>query len=247
MPDMDGGEVATAMRADPQLASVPIVMLTSVDQTQDGKAFRSLAIQAQLTKPARSSLLLETIISVLEESAAEKDKPHLLAEVAVGRDGGPGLVSIAPTEPAPEEQTSAVTGAPDGRCEILVAEDNEVNQIVFAQILAGTGRTFRIVDNGAKAVEVYRNDRPKIILMDVSMPVMNGHEATREIRRLEAASGSHTPIVGVTAHAIKGDMENCMAAGMDDYVTKPVSPDMLMAKIDKWLGNGEGFVVAKRA
>jgi len=93
----------------------------------------------------------------------------------------------------------------------------------------------------------YPVTKPRLILMDVSMPVMNGLDATREIRRLSAGGGTHTPIIGVTAHAIKGDMEKCMAAGMDDYVTKPVSPDALLSKIDKWLAKQDGVVIRRSA
>ncbi|MEO1141131.1 MAG: response regulator, partial [Pseudomonadota bacterium] len=120
------------------------------------------------------------------------------------------------------------------RIDVLVAEDNEVNQIVFRQILQGAGFNFLIANNGKQAVELYQKHAPKVICMDVSMPVMNGLEATAEIRRLEEESVRHTPIIGVTAHAIKGDMENCINAGMDDYMSKPVSPDMFEEKVTQW-------------
>jgi len=122
------------------------------------------------------------------------------------------------------------SGAP-----ILIAEDNDVNQLVFGQILNGLGLSYRIAGNGRTAVEMYRALRPKLVLMDVSMPEMNGYEATRAIRAMEATTGSHTPIIGVTAHALKGDREKCMEAGMDDYLSKPISPDKLGAKIGAWL------------
>ena len=119
--------------------------------------------------------------------------------------------------------------------DVLVAEDNEVNQIVFRQILQGTGYNFLIANNGKEAVELYEKHNPKIICMDVSMPVMNGHEATMEIRAREKENGRKTPIIGVTAHAIKGDMEKCFDAGMDDYLSKPVSPDKFEKKIKNWI------------
>jgi CheY-like chemotaxis protein len=87
------------------------------------------------------------------------------------------------------------------------------------------------------AVEAYRTLRPRMILMDVSMPQMNGYEATARIRESEAAGASHIPIVGVTAHALKGDRERCLESGMDDYLPKPVSPRALMAKLERWLGH----------
>jgi CheY-like chemotaxis protein len=133
-----------------------------------------------------------------------------------------------PREPAPEP-------VPQGPVEILVAEDNEVNQLVFSQILSGLGLSFRIAGNGRTAVEMYRSLSPRLVLMDVSMPEMNGFQATRAIREIEMRTGVRTPIVGVTAHALKGDREKCLECGMDDYIPKPVSPEKLGAKIATWL------------
>ncbi|HEX5933196.1 MAG TPA: response regulator, partial [Pseudorhizobium sp.] len=120
--------------------------------------------------------------------------------------------------------------------DVLVAEDNEVNQIVFTQILQGTGWRFEIVENGARAVEVWQEKDPSLILMDVSMPVMNGHQATQKIREIETRNGGHVPIIGVTAHALESDKELCIAAGMDDYMSKPISPELLEQKIKAWIG-----------
>ena len=120
--------------------------------------------------------------------------------------------------------------------DVLVAEDNDVNRIVFSQILDAAGISYRIVGNGAEAVEAWQKARPAIIMMDISMPVMNGLQATREIRRLETETGEHVPIVGVTAHALDGDREMCLASGMDDYITKPISPERLEDKIRQWTG-----------
>ena len=127
---------------------------------------------------------------------------------------------------------------------ILVAEDNEVNQIVVEQILLEAGQDYKIVDNGQMAVDAYQEQRPDLILMDVSMPVMNGLEATEAIRALEAQSGERIPIIGLTAHALKGDREVCMKAGMDDYMSKPISPDALIAKIGEWLESGNTSAAA---
>ena len=120
--------------------------------------------------------------------------------------------------------------------DVLVAEDNDVNRIVFSQILDAAGISYRIVSNGAEAVEAWQQARPSIIMMDISMPVMNGLQATQEIRRLEAETGEHVPIVGVTAHALDGDREMCLASGMDDYITKPISPERLEDRIRHWTG-----------
>ena len=127
------------------------------------------------------------------------------------------------------------TSAADGhRLDILVAEDNEVNRLVFTQILADTPYSFEIVDNGRRAVETFSEKNPRMILMDVSMPEMNGIEATTAIRRLEVDGASHVPIVGLTTHALNSDRERCLDAGMDDYLPKPISPKALLEKLDKW-------------
>src|SRR5690606_24807581 len=106
-----------------------------------------------------------------------------------------------------------------------------------------TGYSFEIVGNGRKALEAYGRAKPLMILMDVSMPEMNGHEATKAIRRLEQETGGHVPIVGVTAHALKGDRERCIEAGMDDYLSKPISPKALLEKLRRWLTkDGENHV-----
>ena len=120
---------------------------------------------------------------------------------------------------------------------ILVAEDNDVNQIVVEQILLDAGHAYAIVGNGKLALEQFKAERPDLVLMDISMPEMNGLEATTAMRAAEADAGDgmHTPIIGLTAHALKGDKERCLEAGMDDYMPKPISPDALQVKIAEWL------------
>jgi len=135
----------------------------------------------------------------------------------------------------PEEGRISVAVNPP-QVDILVAEDNEVNQIVFHQILEKMGLNFKIVENGRLALAAYKAQPPRIILMDISMPEMNGKEATIAIREHEASNNMiHTPIIGVTAHALKGDMESCLEAGMDDYLSKPISPNDLTMKVKHWL------------
>lgn len=123
--------------------------------------------------------------------------------------------------------------------DILVAEDNEVNQLVFSQVLDGLGLNYRIAGNGRTAAEIYKALAPAMVLMDISMPEMNGFEATAAIRAAEERTGRHTPIIGITAHALEGDREKCLAGGMDDYLSKPISPNRLASKIEFWLSHGE--------
>ncbi len=236
MPEMSGGDVVKAMRLDEKTANIPIVMLTSVQETTDGKNFSSLDIQGHLTKPARSSFLLETIVEVLQVERSRLDGEEHKDDHSVETAE---LVSDEELFDAHGSDTKILTNQPishsTNQIDILVCEDNEVNQIVFDQILSDTEYTFAITNNGREGLARYRISKPKLILMDVSMPVMNGHEATIAIRKLEETTGEHTPIIGVTAHAIKGDMEKCFDAGMDDYLAKPISPDALVAKIQKWM------------
>jgi hypothetical protein len=121
------------------------------------------------------------------------------------------------------------------RLDVLVAEDNEINQQVVLMTLEMTGLTFKIVNNGQQAVSAWRALHPRVILMDISMPVMNGWDASRIIRAEEKLIGGHVPIIALTAHALQGDRERCLEAGMDDYVQKPITPDLLVTKLRDWL------------
>ncbi|RVC72319.1 response regulator, partial [Mesorhizobium sp. M4A.F.Ca.ET.022.05.2.1] len=235
MPGMSGADVAKAIAADSRMSSIPVVILTSVDQVDFGKMVIDFGIAAHLTKPARSAVLLGTVISVIQKARSQVGKAHFVREaVAPKAAPAPAFTVIhGPATPAPAAPEPAA--APNGPIDILIAEDNDVNQLVFGQILNGLGLSYRIAGNGRTAVEMYRALRPRLILMDVSMPEMNGYEATGAIRQIERQNGSHTPIIGVTAHALKGDREKCIEAGMDDYLAKPISPDRLGSKIGTWL------------
>ncbi|TIR58550.1 MAG: response regulator, partial [Mesorhizobium sp.] len=242
MPGMNGADVAKAIAADSRLSSIPVVLLTSVDQVDFGRLVIDFGIVAHLTKPARSAVLLGTVISAIQKARTQGGKAHFVREPVVVQSAPPPFTVIrGPAVPVLAPEPAA---APGGPIDILIAEDNDVNQLVFGQILNGLGLSYRIAGNGRTAVEMYRSLRPRLVLMDVSMPEMNGYEATRAIRAIEGQSGSHTPIIGVTAHALKGDREKCMEAGMDDYLPKPVSPDRLGAKIGTWLSE---TVAAKTA
>jgi CheY-like chemotaxis protein len=245
--------MARIVRGTEGLAGTPIIMLTSVDQSLVNASYRELGIDAQLIKPARSSALLETLVSTIQRhrAIAMRDEP-VVAPVAVPDAETPRPASRpalaaerALLTPPPVRQRPATAASEEGGLDILVAEDNEVNQLVFTQILGETGYSFEIVGNGRKALEACFKLRPRMILMDVSMPEMNGLEATGEIRRREEIEGTHVPIVGVTAHALKGDRERCLEAGMDDYLPKPISPKALAEKVDRWIGpKGEALHTA---
>jgi len=240
MPGMSGADVARAIAADSRLSSIPVVLLTSVDQVDFGKLVLEYGIAAHLTKPARSAVLLGTVISAIQKARAMTGKVQFVRENAPQLQSPPALTVVRGASDQAGGQASSQGTAP---IDILIAEDNEVNQLVFGQILSGLGLSYRIAGNGRTALEMYRTLSPRLILMDVSMPEMNGYEATRAIRAEEADRDIHIPIIGVTAHALKGDREKCLDCGMDDYLSKPISPHRLGAKIGNWLSE----TVAKRA
>ncbi|RWN44638.1 MAG: response regulator [Mesorhizobium sp.] len=245
MPGMNGADVARAIASDSRLSAIPIVILTSVDQVDFGKMIIDFGIAAHLTKPARSAVLLGTVISVIQKARSQVGKARFVREPIVQAPlAAPPAFTVIRGPAMPVAAAPESTTAPNGPIDILIAEDNDVNQLVFGQILNGLGLSYRIAGNGRTAVEMYRALRPKLILMDVSMPEMNGYEATRAIRAMEVSTGAHIPIIGVTAHALKGDRDKCIDSGMDDYLPKPVSPDRLGTKIGTWLSE---TVVAKTA
>jgi CheY-like chemotaxis protein len=241
MPGMSGEEMARIVRNTDGLTHTPIVMLTSVDHSLASAECLDLGIDAYLVKPVRSSALLEALVGAIQWHRAESAPEEVAAaDLEEPTQDGP---REEPDGEQPRQAASARHADPGAavteaghQVDILVAEDNEVNQLVFTQILGETGYRFEVVANGRLALEAYDRLKPQMILMDVSMPEMNGHEATLEIRRAEEGTGRHVPIVGVTAHAQKGDRERCIEAGMDDYLSKPISPKALLAKVQRWLG-----------
>ena len=251
MPEMNGLDFARHMRRDPRFDGTGVVFLTSMDMASDDSTFAALNIQAHLMKPARANLLRSTIIDVVRSIRTKRralenlqlaSRPQPATAVPAARQTAALVASPAPAALTPslpvfaEEPVSTPPMRTRATLDVLVAEDNEVNQIVFTQILQTTGWLFQIVKNGAEAVDAWKEHDPAVILMDVSMPVMNGHQATRKIREMEQETGTHTPIIGVTAHALESDRELCFQAGMDDYLSKPISPEALEAKIRNWIG-----------
>ena len=202
MADMDGLELLEAVRRTPRGARLPVMMLTSIDDREPARAFAALGA-VTVTKPIRRDDLFAALDRLL---------------------GAAGAVRPAPP--------SAPASAPADRARILLVEDNEVNRMVVKMMLAGEGFDIVEAGDGKVALDAVANARVDVILMDVSMPVMDGLEATRLIRTLEEQSGAaRTPIIGLTAHAMESDSAQCRAAGMDDYLTKPVRKDALLAAL----------------
>ena len=211
-------------------------------------------MKAILTKPAPSSLLLDTIATCLQDSQLasvelELDEIALDDEFdAVEADTEVAPIRVPSASVLPGvgiadsgDDVSAETPQAENTepLDILAAEDNETNQNYLEYILDDVEATYQIVPDGAVAVETWLSRKPRIILMDVSMPEMTGLEATQKIRELEEEMGlPRTPIVALTAHTLKGDKENCLEAGMDDYMSKPVSVQNVKEMLTKW-GVGE--------
>lgn len=228
MPDMDGMQVASRIRESARLSDTPIIFLTSMDAVCAGNDDKDIQFDAHLMKPVRARLLRKTLVDVIRTSRAKRAAPSNMDQPSSATQTD----HISPSGTAHRPKVDR----PVSTLDVLIAEDNDVNQIVFTQILQQTDLRFRIVENGKKAVEAWKTDNPALILMDISMPVMNGHQATQSIRAEEARleTGLRVPIIGVTAHAQESDRDLCLASGMDDYLSKPISPELLQTKIAKW-------------
>jgi PAS domain S-box-containing protein len=211
MPGMDGFAVAEEIRRRPDLAGAIILMLTSYLAPGDYDRSRSLGIAATLTKPIQQSELLDVILNILAKPAATPANPEL------------------PPVPSPR----SVSG---NSRHFLLAEDNVVNRQLAVLLLEKQGHTVEVAVTGREAVEKLTQASFKgfdVVLMDVQMPEMDGLEATVEIRRLEKQTGTNVPIIAMTAHAMLGDRERCLAAGMDGYVAKPISLAALLSEVER--------------
>jgi CheY-like chemotaxis protein/HPt (histidine-containing phosphotransfer) domain-containing protein len=205
MPGMDGLALARQIRQRPELAGMTVLMLLSSDPLSVAAECRGLGIASSLTKPLKQSDLLEAILAALGMPPAAAEKP--------------------PPAPPP------VDGA-GRRLRVLLAEDNPVNQKLATHLLATRGHEVVLAVNGKEAMEKSRSAIPfDVVLMDVQMPEMDGFEATAAIREREKGTGRHIPIIALTAHALKGDRERCLAAGMDGYLAKPLRGEDLFAAL----------------
>ena len=215
VPLLEGMELARTMRQDPRLSDTAIISLTSMNMASADHD----ALDVQFLEPAGAELLRKPLTELVQKNRARRSAAQVTSKS-----------TLAETHPPLNIRTT-------NSLDVLIAEDNDVNQIVFNQILQQTGLRYRIVDNGEQAVQIWRAVRPSIILMDISMPVMNGYRATQVIRAEEdrMSNASRVPIIGVMAHAQESDRDLCLAAGMDDYLSKPISPELLNAKIQTWL------------
>ncbi|WP_149108331.1 response regulator [Limnoglobus roseus] len=205
MPGMDGFTLAGEIKQHPELTHASLVMLSSATGPRERDRCREVGIAAYLSKPIKQSELLDALVTSLGGVPADPPTPN----------------------PAPARTSGR-------HLRILLAEDNAVNQTLAVRVLKKWGHTVVVANNGREAVDALFGEGAAfdVVLMDVQMPEMDGFEATAAIRDRERTTGTHMPVVAMTAHAMKGDRERCLEAGMDGYVTKPLRPEELFATLE---------------
>jgi CheY-like chemotaxis protein len=214
MPAMDGLVLAQRIRSSAELADSKVVlMLNSPGQRTGGRKFRELGILSYVMKPVSRATLASALLRALDAS-----------QCAEGDFAGQ-RPPRSPVEPSPFVPLR-----------ILLAEDNKINQFVARRLLEKHGHTVTVAGNGYEAVSLLDGETFDLVLMDVQMPEMDGFEATAAIRVKENGTGRHIPIIAMTAHAMKGDEERCLQAGMDSYVPKPITPAVLLSAIEAACG-----------
>lgn len=218
MPEMDGVMLARAIKQDAALADTPLVLLSSYLFTrQDYHLMDESLFAAILSKPTRQSYLFNTLVKIRQARQP-----------------------VSATAPSTSSETAAIEALPASAAtprlgHVLLAEDNPVNQKVALYHLERLGYTCDVVSDGKQAVDAVQRSHYDAILMDVHMPGMDGFEATVQIRTYEAQQGRRTPIIAMTANALRGERERCLAAGMDDYIAKPFKKDELKAVLTRWI------------
>jgi signal transduction histidine kinase/DNA-binding response OmpR family regulator len=226
MPEMDGMTLAKAIKSDPAISATRLIILTSMGYMHSQNELKAAGVDAYLVKPVKQSRLFDCLVNVLGRAAAE----HVFTAPAANE------------APAPIQAPEELVGARSTR--ILLAEDNIVNQKVALAQLKGLGFTADAVANGHEVLSALKQVPYEIIFMDCQMPEMDGYEASRMIRQAEKGS-SHSwkapvHIVAMTANAMTGDREKCLAAGMDDYLSKPVRKAELRSALMKWILPAKG-------
>lgn len=210
MPEIDGMTLGSQVKANPTLAQVPLVMFTSTDRRDKVRHALDIGFAAYLVKPIKASRLFDTIMTVLAEPDLETAK---------------ALIQSSSYEPESQQDR------PTAKLKILLAEDNLVNQKVALKQLESLGYKADVAANGSEVLKLLEKVPYDLILMDCQMPILDGYDTTREIHRLYSQPPA---IVAMTANAMKEDVEKCLNAGMDDYLSKPVSKAMLAAALERW-------------
>ena len=208
MPGMDGFEVAARVKQDPQLHGAEVILLTSAGRSEDVARAKAVGVAAALSKPVKQSELWDAIVTALNV---------------------PGQQKTRGASPSAAARTRARARRP---LRVLLAEDNPVNQEVALRLLERRGHSVIVAENGKQALTAIERHKFDLVLMDVQMPEMGGLEATQLIREKEKSTGEHLPILAMTAHAMQGDRERCIAAGMDGYLAKPIDPKSFLQTVE---------------
>lgn len=217
MPGLNGLEFSKMLANSNSLPDIPVIMLSSCDQPATSTELVAYNIGKFLMKPARETVLFDALVKVLSQKT-------------------PSINQDNTTKPVPTSAASSTKESFKRTC-ILVAEDFPLNQDVIRLMLSDTPFEPVFAANGLEAVEIYKNDPAKfpVILMDISMPVMDGYQASQALLEFEKLNNlNHAPIIALTGHALTNDREKCLAAGMDDYLPKPVRQELLLAKLEEW-------------
>jgi two-component system sensor histidine kinase/response regulator len=214
MPEMDGFDLAARIRSSPYLKDAVVMMLTSGERRGDLVRCRELGISVHLTKPVRRAELRAAIVAALSGHSVYSNEKSLVGTPV------PELFPETPLRQAPMR--------------VLVAEDNAVNRRIALRVLKKEGYRVVLASNGREALEAVEREVFDAILMDVQMPEMGGFEATAAIRQTEKGGSVHVPITAMTAHAMSGDRELCLAAGLDDYMSKPIRARALLDLLEKY-------------
>ena len=213
MPNLDGFAFVQRVRSLPAEKKLPVLILSSSVQAGEKTRCQKLGISAYLTKPVQPSELLDAMLSALS----------------------------SPMETAQLEESKRETPEKGDIVKILVAEDNHVNRMLIFRLLKKHGYVIVLAENGQEALDALERERFDLVFMDVQMPVLDGLETMRIIRRKEVNSGKHLPIIALTAHAMKGDREKCLEAGADDYLTKPIRTPELLATLNRFSAKRRSF------
>jgi CheY-like chemotaxis protein len=206
--DTDGFALAEQIHHNPEMGGVTLIMLTSAGQRGDAARCRQIGVAAYLTKPLRQNQLREAIQTALQGGGAETASSFLVTRHSLS--------------------------GPSRRLRILLAEDSRVNQLLATRLLEKQGHSVVVAGNGRAAMMALEKQPFDLVLMDVEMPEMDGLEATAAIREKEKSSGTHLPIIAMTAQAMTGDRERCLAGGMDDYISKPIHKEDLYEKVEQF-------------
>ncbi len=206
MPGMDGEQVIRAVRSDPSLRQVKIIILTAMSQRGDASRLQTMGCSAYLLKPVKQQLLYDAIAAITGQDTGQSGE--LVTQRSIAGKKREGL-------------------------RLLLAEDNPTNQKLAVILLEKAGFSVDVVENGQQAFEKVQSGQYDAVLMDMQMPELDGYAAAKKIRAWEAGQ-KHIPIIAMTASAMKGDRERCLEAGMDDYVPKPLQPEVLFRILDHW-------------